>query len=176
MESNPGYYTSSTYYGTAGDIFTLGLAYQSQNDGTGTAADPGDFSAVILDLLFEKPLAGGAAFTVEAEYKIMDSDLSGAALANPTCFCLFDGDAYFITAAYLFGQAVGPGQFQPYIRYNSNEPESGSDSDLTELGLNYVIEGHNLRLNFNYTDGDANLSGARGPDVNTLTFGVQIQI
>ena len=176
MESNPGYYTSSTYFGTAGDIFTVGLSYQSQADGTGTAASPGDFSAVIADVLFEEALAGGAAFTVEAEYKVFDSELTAAALANPSCFCLFDGDAYFITVAYLFGQPVGPGQFQPYIRRTKNEPDSGPDSDLSEVGLNYVIDGHNLKLNFNYTDGDANLTGTPGPDVNAVSFNVQIQI
>ena len=176
MESNPGYYTSSTYFGTAGDIFTLGLAYQSQADGTGTAAAPADFSAVIFDVLFEKALAGGAAFTVEGEYKDMEADLVAAALTDSSCFCLFDGDAYFVTVAYLFGPAVGPGQFQPYVRYNSNEPTSGADSDLIELGLNYVIDGHNLRLNLNYTDGDANLTGNPGPDSNAVTVGVQFQI
>jgi hypothetical protein len=71
---------------------------------------------------------------------------------------------------------VGPGQFQPYVRYNSNEPTSGADSDLIELGLNYVIDGHNLRLNLNYTDGDANLTGNPGPDSNAVTVGVQFQI
>ena len=176
MESNPGYYTSSTYFGGAGDIFTVGLSYQSQGDGTGTAADPGDFSALIVDVLFEVALAGGSAFTFEGEYKFFDSELTPAALSDPSCFCLFDGDAYFIAGAYLFGQAVGPGRFQPYIRRTSNKPDSGPHSDLNEVGLNYVINGHNLKLNLNYSDGDANLTGMPGPDVNALTFGVQIQI
>ncbi|MEE2778275.1 MAG: porin [Acidobacteriota bacterium] len=176
MESNPGYYTSSTYFGTAGDIFTVGLSYQSQADGTGTATSPGDFNAVIADVLYEEALAGGAAFTVEAEYKVFDSELTAEALAGQNCFCLFDGDAYFVSVAYLFGEAVGPGQFQPYVRRTENTPELGLDSDLIEVGLNYVIDGHNLRLNVNYTDGDANLTGAAGRDANAVSFGVQIQM
>ena len=176
MESNPGYYTSSTYFGGGGDIFTVGLSFQSQADGTGTAADPGDFNALIIDVLFEKPLENGAAVTVEGEYKIFDSDPSAAALADPTCFCLFDGDSYFITAAYLFGDQVGWGRIQPYVRYNSNKPDSAPNSDLTEIGVNYIIKGHDLRLNLNFTDGDANITGMRGSDVNAFSIGVQIQI
>jgi hypothetical protein len=176
MESNPGYYTSSTYYGGLGDIFTLGLSYQSQSDGTGTAAAPSDFSAVIVDVLYENALDGGAALTIEGEYKLFDADISPLAVGDPTCFCLFDGDAMFVTAAYLL-----PGdstvRWQPYIRFTSNEPDGAAlDSDLTELGLNMILKGHNARLNVNYSSGDANITGARGPDVDVLSFGVQIQI
>jgi hypothetical protein len=175
MESNPGYYTSSTYFGTAGDIFTVGLSYQQQNDGTGTAASPGDFNAAIVDVLYENAMTGGAAFTVDAEYKMFDSENSLAALASPGCFCMFDGDSYFVTAAYLLPSEKTL-KWQPYVRYTSNEPDSGADSDLAELGLNLIMRGHNARVNFSYTSGDANLTGAPGPDVDSLTFGVQIQI
>src|SRR5690606_9956144 len=176
MEVNPGYYTSSTYFGEAGNILTLGLSFQSQSDGTGTAAQPGDFSATILDFLFEKPLDRGAAITIEAEYKTFDADLTPAALADPACFCLFDGDAYFATVAYLLPGSGGPVRYQPYVRYTKNEPNGDLDSDLTEVGVNFVIRGHNARLNLNYTSGDANASGYRGADTDRLFFGVQIQI
>lgn len=176
MEDNPGYYTSSTYFGQGGDILTLGLSFQSQSDGTGTAAEPGDFSATIVDLLFEKPLAGGGAVTVEAEYKSFDAELTPTAMADPSCFCLFDGEAWFATAAYLLPGASGPFRYQPYVRYTKNEPDGALDSDLTEIGVNFVLKGHNARLNLNYTSGDANISGYRGADTDTLFFGVQIQI
>jgi hypothetical protein len=177
MEDNPAYYTSSTYFGTAGDIFTLGLSYQHQSDGVGTAALPSDFSAYILDMLYENALTGGAAMTIEAEYKVFDAAVAPAAAASPTCFCLFDGKAYFITAAYLFA-GTGKVKWQPYVRYTSNEPDGGAkSSDLTEVGLNIVLKGHNARLNVSYTNGDANLSGTAAPkDVDTFLFGVQVQI
>lgn len=175
MESNPAYYTSSTYFGEGGNIFTLGLSYQSQKNGTGTAADPADFSAVILDMLYEKPLGGGSAITIEAEYKTFDAALSPAALADPTCFCLFDGDSYFVTAAYLI-PGSGKVRYQPYVRYVSNEPSDSPHSDLSELGLNIILRGHNARLNVNFTSGDANITGFQGPDRNSFFFGVQVQI
>ena len=177
-ESNPGYYTSSTYYGGLGDVLTIGLSYQVQKDGTGTAASPGNFDAVIVDALFEKVLGDQGVLTLEGEYKVFSADLTPAALADPSCFCLFDGNAFFVTAAYLFPRDLGMGRVQPYVRYTSNEPDFAGmeDSDLTEIGVNYIINGHNLRLNANYTTGDANLTGLAGPDVDGFSVGVQIQI
>lgn len=177
MESNPGYYTSSTYFGGAGDIFTVGLVYQQQSDGVGTAALPSDFSAEIVDVLWENALSGGGAFTVEAEYKILDAEVAPLAATDPTCFCMFDGDAYFVTVAYLFG-GDNTVRWQPYVRYTSNEPDSLTipDSDLSEFGLNMIIKGHNARMNVNWTTGDANLTGAPGTDADSFSFGVQIQI
>ncbi len=177
-EANPGYYTSSTYYGGLGDVLTIGLSYQYQQDGTGTAASPGDFDAVIIDALFEKVLGDQGVLTLEGEYKIFSADLTSAALADPDCFCLFDGDAFFVTAAYLFPQQVGMGRLQPYFRYTSNKPDFDGmeDSDLSEVGVNYIINGHKLRLNANFTTGDANLTGLAGPKVDGFSLGVQIQI
>lgn len=177
-EDNPGYYTSSTYYGGLGNIFTVGLSFQSQDGGTGNAVQSGDFSGYTVDLLSETVLNGGGVVTIEAEYKEFDADYT--VNTTPTmgvgCFCLFDGDSYFATAAYLFPMAHGPGKFQPYIRYVENDPTDGSSSDLTEIGLNYVIKGHNARLNLNFGTGDANISGYKGSDVDSISFGVQLQI
>ena len=113
---------------------------------------------------------GGDVLTFEGEYKFFDCDCANGD------FVLHDGDAYFLTAAYMYGQKVGLGYIQPYLRYTSNEPEVGEDSDLTEVGINYIIDGHNLRLNANITDGDANLTGAPGVDTTTFTLGFQFQI
>lgn len=178
MEGNPAYYTSSTYYGGAGDVLTLALTYQAQKDGTGTAASPGNFDALIVDALFEKVLDNDAVLTIEGEHKTFDADLTSAALADKDCFCLFDGKSYFVTAAYLLPGQVGIGRVQPYVRYTSNKPSNASvgDSDLKEFGVNFIIKSHNLRLNMNVTSGDANLSGSPGTDATGFSLGVQIQI
>lgn len=175
MENNPAYYTSSTYYGGLGNVFTLGLSFQSQSDGVGTAANPGDFSGYAVDLLSETVLDGGGVVTFEAEYKEFDSDYIGGAPDDATDFGLFDGDSYFATAAYLI-PGDGYGKFQPYVRFVENNPTDLPSSDLTEVGLNYVIKGHNARLNLNYATGDANISGYRGTDTDSISFGVQLQI
>lgn len=59
MEDNPAYYTSSTYYGGLGNIFTVGLSFQSQDGGTGSALYSGDFSGYTVDVLSETVLSGG---------------------------------------------------------------------------------------------------------------------
>ena len=182
-EDNPAYYTSSTYHGGLGNIFTIGVSFQAQSDGVGSALESGDFSGYTIDLLSETVLGGGDVVTIEAEYKDFSSDFSGTPNATPIggCdFCLFDGDSYFVTAAYMFkGEGTGSfgkGHWQPYVRFVSNNPTDADDSDLTELGLNYVIKGHNARLNFNYSTGDANISGFRGADIDVLSIGFQLQI
>ncbi len=170
-ESNPGYYTSSTYYGKAGDILTLALSAQSQSDGYGTATDKASFTGYAIDGLFEKPMANGAAVTVEGEYKSFDvSDFVGTPVIG-----MFDGDAYFASFAYLLG-GQGKGQYQPYVRFTSNEPTVGDSSSLSEFGVNYIISGQNMKLNLNYTTGDANASGAKGADNDAILFGMQIQV
>lgn len=39
IEDNPGYYSSSTYYGKSGDVLTLAASNIFHRDGAGTAAD-----------------------------------------------------------------------------------------------------------------------------------------
>ncbi len=173
MEANPGYYTSSTYFGKGGDILTLAISAQSQDDGYGTVAQSGSFTGYAIDGLFEKPLGGGAAVTVEAEYKSFEVSTDAA---TPV-FGMFDGEAYFASAAYLLGNTGGSGMYQPYVRYTDNSPSVGDSSSLTEVGVNYIISGQNLKLNLNFTTGDANASGAKAADdVDAITFGMQFQI
>lgn len=181
VEKNPGYYTSSTYYGGGGDILTLAFAIQHQADGAGTNAEAADFKGYSADLLFEKPLDGGAVVTLEGEYKTFDTDLTDAALADGACFCLFSGDAVMATALYLFPSEVGIGKFQPYIRYTKNEPDYSDDRDEVEAGVNYIISGHNARISAFYQYGDIATKGlnytpgAGGEDVSAVKIALQLQ-
>ena len=176
-EENPGYYTSSTYYGSLGEIFTVGASVQSQKNGSGNALNRGDFFGYAIDVFYEQPFENGGVLNIEGEYKNFDSDFTvGSPAPGGGCFCLFDGDSYYVTAAYLFPEEIGPGKFQPYARYVKNSPNDAASSDLIEVGMNYVIKGHDLRLNFNYSNGDANITGYPGPDRNTFSIGVQFQI
>lgn len=128
-------------------------------------------------MLSETVLGAAGVLTLEAEYKDFDADYTLAS-GPPAgdCFCLFAGDSYFFTGGYLFPQLVGPGKFQPYLRLVKNKPDDSKSSDLTEVGVNYVIDGFNALVNFNYSSGDANISGYAGDDVDSISFGVQLQI
>ncbi len=175
-ENSPAYYTSSTYFGGLGNILTLAVSMQSQDGGTGSATESGDFSGYTVEVFSETAFDGGAVLNIEAEYKDFDADYTINSPASGDCFCLFDGDSWFATGAFLFPGKVGPGQFQPYLRYVENSPSDGDTSDLTEFGVNYWISGYNAKLNFNYGTGDANISGYKGSDTDAFSFGVQLQI
>ncbi len=188
VEKNPGYYTSSTYYGKGGDILTLAFAIQHHEDGAGTAANQSDFTGYSTDLLMEKVLPNKSVLTFEGEYKAFDTGMSQAtfdeALAEggPGCFCLFDGDSWTATGLYLFPQKLGIGQLQPYVRYTANNPDFSTSRSEIEFGTNYIIDGHNAKISLFYQYGDIATKGRNwtpgvtGDDVGAIKLALQWQI
>jgi len=152
-EKNPGYYTSGTYYGTAGDILALAFGGEYQNSGAGSVANTSRFGSAVADLLFEKVLADKGVVTVNAEFKrYWAQDL--AAFADPGCFCMFDGTSWTGYVLYLFPQEIGIGRFQPYGRYTGQNGQFSGVREEYELGLNYVIDGHNARISTYWRNGN----------------------
>ena len=187
IEKNPGYYTSSTYYGKGGDIFTVAFAAQHQDGGAGSATNPGNFTGGSVDALYERILADQAVLTLEGEVKVFDADLNSAALTEGNdCFCLFEGHAWTATGLYLLPNQVGmgplTGQIQPYFRFTENVPDNSPARDEYELGLNYVIDGHNARVSLFYQYGDIATKGRTytktqtGDDVSRIALAVQLQL
>ncbi|CAB1275073.1 hypothetical protein [Candidatus Nitrosacidococcus tergens] len=181
VEQNPGDYLSSTYYGTQGDILTIGSSFQYQAHGAGTTQNPTDFLGMDVDILLEKVLSNQGVFTFNGEYKYFAPGLTPTALADPTCFCIFEGNAYTASALYLFSEKVFIGQFQPYVRWTDNIPFNSSNRDEIEAGVNYVIDGHDARVSLFYEYGDINTkgrvwtSGITGPKVSAFGLGFQFQ-
>lgn len=182
VEKNPGYYTSGTYYGTGGDILTLGIIAQYQEDGSGSFLNPGDHLNVTVDLLFEKVLPNKGVFTFNGEYKNFNSDYDSRAFADPDCFCTFDGQSYSFAALYLIPDQIGIGKLQPYVRYTDILADDSADRDEFEAGVNYVIDGHNARASLFYQHGDIITKGlnysptAAGEEVDAIRLAVQLQI
>jgi len=179
VEKNPGYYTSSTYYGNGGDILTVAFAAQYEQDGAGTQAQPADFTGYSVDLLGETTLGNGAVATVEAQYKRFELDGNDSGTGT---LGMFEGDAYTGTALYLMPGKVGIGQLQPYVRYTNNDGVKTNDRDEYEAGLNYIIDGHNARVSLMYQYGDiatkgrTYTDGRAGDDVHAIKIGFQMQI
>ena len=175
-EKNPGYYTSGTYYGTAGDILAIAVGGQYQNSGSGSFANRGNYGSFVSDLLFEKVLPNNnGVFTFNAEYKRYwannlaawnQTPVAGAPFtpltAGTDCYCLFSGTSFTAYALYLFPQEVGIGRFQPYGRYTFVNSVHSTALDEFEAGTNYVISGHNARLSAYYRNGSLNTNG--GPN------------
>ncbi|MGR9054129.1 MAG: hypothetical protein ACU84J_15935 [Gammaproteobacteria bacterium] len=184
VEKNPGYYTSGTYYGKGGDILTVAVSNQYQEDGAGTAADAGDFRGTSVDILFEKVLGDGGVVTVNGEYKnyAITSGYSQASRDAGGGFAMFEGNAYDVSGMYLFPQKIGIGQLQPFVRYVNVMPDNSSDRNVYEGGVNYVIDGHNARISLSWQYGDLMTKGlnysstATGDNVNAVNLNFQWQI
>lgn len=184
VEKNPGYYTSGTYYGKGGDILTVGVSNQYQQDGAGTEDDPGDFRGTTVDVLFEKVLGDAGVITLNGEYKNygISGGYSQASRDAGGGFDMFEGNAYDFSGMYLFPQKIWIGQMQPFLRYVNVDPSTSVSRDVYEAGVNYIIDGHNAKVFMSYQFGDLltkNLdykSTASGESVSQMMVGFQWQI
>jgi hypothetical protein len=184
-EDNPGYYTSGTYYGTAGDIVAIAGNVQHQKDGAGSVTTgASDFTGVSVDLLVEKLLPNNmGVFTFNGEFKRFFANYGVASAANATdSFRVFNGDSWTVYGLYLIPQQIGIGRFQPYVRFVSIDPRYSAMRQEFEYGLNYVISGHNARISVygRYGDIDSksfvNYSpGASGNKVDSFHVALQMQ-
>jgi hypothetical protein len=164
-----GYYNSSTYYG-AMNVLALGLVAMTQKSAVGTAATPGDFTGWSADLLVERNLGSAGVPTFEAAYYDYDND----GLTS-------EGKGYFALVSYLLPMKIGAGslqgQLQPLVRYQKFENEGPATGDQTQMdvGLSYIINGHNARITANYFTGkDKRVAGA--PSIDGFQLGLQFQL
>lgn len=182
-EKNPGYYTSSTYYGKAGDILALAFGMSYQKNGAGSFTNRSDFLGFTGDLLFEKVLPKNMGVTtLNAEYKQFYANYSTAAFSDRDCFCMFDGKSWTVTGLYMFPTKIGVGHFQPYGRFTSVQPNASSNREEIEAGLNYIIDGFNARISAYYQHGDLLMKGLNyapgvsGPTLDIFKISFQLQI
>ena len=183
VEKNPGYYTSGTYYGKGGDIFTIAASNQYQEHGAGTVASPGNFRGTSVDVLVEKVLPGGGVATFNGEYKNYGiTGYSQAARDAGGGFSMFEGNAYDLSGMYLIPEKIWIGQTQPFIRYVNVAPSTSSTREMYEAGMNYIIDGHNAKVSLSWQYGDLLSKGlnytttASGDKVNAMILGFQWQI
>ncbi|WP_025870769.1 porin [Methylobacillus glycogenes] len=167
--NDPAYYTSSTYYGK--DVLSIALVGMYQKDAVGQVGASDDYLAYNIDALLEKKFTAGVLNVEGAAYKYdfsktaVNSDAAGAK----------SGKAYLGLVSWLFPDVVGWGKFQPYARYQKFSADSGTlfNPDVKEydLGLNYIIDGHNARISTVYTK--TKTEGIS--DIDKFTVGLQLQ-
>ena len=158
LDPEPGYYNASTYYGEK-EILALGMSLFHQQDVNGTAADPRAYTAWNLDFLFETTLDNCGVATLEAAYYDFDDDdavrdgLPSATQATDGFGSSRQGESYFITALYLMPDTICignlSGRLQPHYRYQEYDRSvelAGSRASQWDLGVHYVMDGHNARL------------------------------
>lgn len=188
VEKNPGYYTSGTYYGKGGDILTVGISSQYQEDGAGTAANPANFRGTTADILFEKscPAAASSPSTASTKLRPVQWLRPGAARCGDIVCCRYVRHVRrqrLRRQRHVFIPAkVGIGQFQPFLRYVNVAPSTSSTREVYEAGINYIIDGHNAKIFASYQYGDLLTKGinykstATGDDVSQMMVGFQWQI
>lgn len=171
-----------TYFGTK-KVLTVGAGYQMEKDAAygnmALATLPHDYSAWTVDVFGEYPTAAGT-FTVEAAF--LDSDFDNnyqGGDPDPVSMGL-DGEknGYYMKAGYLLPNKVGPGQVQIFGRFESWSFASlngvvSQEIDWYGLGVNYFLNGQDLRLTMEWDNNDFKTEDAANEDSATLTLMVQ---
>ena len=184
-DAETGYYRNGTYLG-AKNILTLGGSYQSQGNGVGSAAAPGNLKISNIDFLLEKKLAGDYVPTLEGAYytySLGAVDCGSGETGAPGCLGgtgnvggLVSGKSYLVTAALLLPGKYGWGQFQPFVRYQQfNRDVTQTTNKGTDFGLNYLIKGFNAKVSAVYTRFNDTRLAAGVQSSNQFVLGVQLQ-
>ena len=134
-DKEPGYYGTGNYLG-AKDIFTIGVVARYKADGAASTTAVGDYTQLVVDLLVEKKLETGTV-SLEAAYYSYDTD---------DVFTSEQGDAYAVGAGFIFSDKTGWGQMMPIARYQSFDADNGVETERSDIGLNYVIDGYNAQI------------------------------
>jgi hypothetical protein len=171
LDPEPGYYNSSTYYG-AKEILAIGIVGYHQTNAAGTVAgSEGDFNGWNIDTLYETKLSNEGVLSLEGAFYDYDSDDMAGTTAQ--------GDGGFALVSYLCPDKVGPekhqGQLQPYFRVQTYDNDFGAGSgetDQYDIGLNYIIDGHNARVTLQVSDTDPET----GSNFHSVFLGLQLQI
>lgn len=178
LDPEPGYYNSSTYFG-AKKVLALGVTVQHQGDVAGTATARKDFTGEEVDLLFEYPLDAGVV-TLEGAFYNYDYGNSPVALRPDGTL---EGRAFYVQTGFLFPQKIGIGQVQPAFRVQhfdsevtgSNDPADHAQTHF-DIGLNYIIKGHNAKIMLIYTRVQARAqTEPKDQDHNEFKVGLQLQ-
>jgi len=180
MDPEGGYYLSSTYYGDK-KILAIGLVANYQGNAAGNVVRPVGYGNVAVDFLWEQKLAflADGTATVEAAYYYFGRHGFGAAEGGAGPFDTGAGTGVLFSVAYLIPCKVGWGQFQPHFRYQGfNEADTQPVRNLVagnvaryDIGVNYVMSGHNARVSFVYSHIDVT-----GPkEFGMFVLGTQFQ-
>lgn len=172
LDPEPGYYNSSTYYGTK-DVLAIGAALRHQPAPEGAPDEAAD-TVWNIDALYENTFAGSGTLNVEgAFYGFGGAD---------------QGTSFFILGSFLFADRVGIGQLQPMVRlqragwsdgdeFGGVEAPADEDASLLTIdaGLHYIINGHNTRLAATVQHRSLSVADADSVTDTRLILGAQIQ-
>jgi len=149
LSPEPGFYSSSTYYGK--DILSVGVGGQYQKNGDPGAAGPKDYGLFNADVLFEKDLMGSGVVDVEGAFYKYIGDNNGLKYS------------YYALASYLTPKLAGIGMFQPLVRLEQAKPKPEGDvATIIDAQVGYVVDNYATRfaLGFQHANEAASKSNA----------------
>ncbi len=158
LNPEPGYYSSSTYYGM--DILAIGVGgqYSKNQDLVGNALK--DYGLFNADILFEKKLGDGGAFDAEGAFYKYAGD------GEPLTW------SHFVLASYLTPDTGALGKLQPLVRLQQAKNKNGGPTvSQIDAQITDVIDSYATRVTLGFTHGSVN----DGPKSNAVFAGVQIQ-
>ncbi|MDA8171959.1 MAG: selenite/tellurite reduction operon porin ExtI [Nitrospiraceae bacterium] len=174
-----------TYLGKK-KVLTIGVGGQFEPDAVyaDSVSHTGakTYYAYTADAFMEYPLAKGtSAVTLSGAY-LKESFNNAYQGSNPDPNSIGqDGEknGWYVKAAYLLPGRIGPGQVQPFVRY-----EEWKYADMfnvfdqkinwTGAGVNYLIDGQSLRVTVQYSRTDFNKEvNAQSQSFNTVTAMLQ---
>jgi hypothetical protein len=189
-DAEAGYNRPASYLGQL-SLFSIGLATNYQSSGVGTAAKPGNLSIWSVDVLVEKKLPGGWVPTLTGAYYKYNLggaiDCGSGEPGSTPCPSGYDnvggqvaGHSYLVSGLLLFPQKLGWGQVQPFVRYQQyNRDVSQTTNKETDVGLNYIIDGFNVKLTAMYSryndSRNPTMSPALPASSNQFLLGMQFQ-
>jgi len=156
-DAEPGYYGTGNYLGSK-DILAIGIAGRTQQNGSFSTTETGDYSSYSIDFLMEKTGVGPGALSIEAAAYDYDTD---------DVFMSEQGRAYSAAAGFMFAKKIGWGQLQPFVRYQKFTPDNDIDTKKYDLGVNYIIDGYNAQISAAYSN--TKVTGTSSVDAFTVT-------
>ncbi len=159
LEPEYAYGYKGTYLGGQ-KVLTLGGGVQYEPDAvfSDLTAKTGakNYSAWTADVFFNYPLGGGAVTASAAYLKTSFDEAYKGSDPDPQALGI-DGEknGWYAKAGYLIPGKIGPGQVQPFARYEEWNFASLFDVydqkiKWTAAGVNYYIDGQSLRITVEY--------------------------
>ncbi len=168
LEPETSWFNKGTYLGKK-KVLSLGFGMDRQDDLTLGGHEGEDNTVWTVDAFFDHPVGDGAV-TVEAAY----IDIDNCTQTQPQMYTdLASGDDannWYINAGYLLPGSIGPGRFQPYIRYETVHVDTKNNTNFWSGGLNYYLKGHNCKITADYMQVDPDDEDKLDRGIFTLQF------
>lgn len=150
LERETGWFNQGTYLGMK-KVLAVGFGYDTQNDLTLNGIAGLSNRVWTADVFLDHPLGGGA-LTLEAAYIGIENSTQTHNFSELSAGD--DGHNWYVQAGFVVPGNIGPGQVQPYARYETIDVNGKSATHFISIGSNYYFKGHNAKISLDYTCAD----------------------